>query len=120
MENRNDRNVYVLGAGLAGLSCAWRLAEGGANVVVLEKEPVIAGCARSFEWKGMVHDMGPHRWHSKDEELIAHLEKLMAGNLTTLERLSRIFLYKKYFNYPLKTGNVVRNLPPRVLLRAFI
>jgi protoporphyrinogen oxidase len=87
---------------------------------VLEKEPVIAGCARSFHWKDMIHDMGPHRWHSKDEELVAHLEQLMDGNLTTLERLSRIFLYKKYFNYPLKTGNVVRNLPPQVLLRAFL
>jgi protoporphyrinogen oxidase len=112
--------THVLGAGLAGLSCAWRLASSGTRVVVLEQEPVIGGCARSFEWKDMVHDCGPHRWHSKNPELIAHLEQLMAGNLTTLERLSRIFLYKRYFNYPLETGNVVRNLPPWVLVRAFI
>ncbi len=88
--------------------------------MVLEKEDVIGGCARSFHWKDMVHDCGPHRWHSKNKELISHLEQLMAGNLTTLERLSRIFLYKRYFNYPLETGNVVRNLPPWVLVRAFI
>ena len=112
--------VYVLGAGLAGLSCAWRLATGGARVVVLEKEDVVGGCARSFHWKDMVHDCGPHRWHSKNRELVAHLEQLMSGNLTTLERLSRIFLYKRYFNYPLETGNVVRNLPPWVLVRAFV
>jgi protoporphyrinogen oxidase len=114
------RSVYVLGAGLAGLSCAWRLAEGGARVVVLEQEDVVGGCARSFQWKDMTHDCGPHRWHSRSPELIAHLERLMAGNLTTLERLSRIFLYKRYFNYPLETGNVVRNLPPWVLIRAFV
>jgi protoporphyrinogen oxidase len=112
--------TYVLGGGLAGLSCAWRLAEGGARVVVLERENVIGGCARSFRWKDMTHDCGPHRWHSKNPELVAHLERLMAGNLTTLERLSRIFLYKRYFNYPLETGNVVRNLPPWVLVRAFL
>jgi protoporphyrinogen oxidase len=120
MSEHGGRSVCVLGGGLAGLSCAWRLARGGADVLVLEKEDVIGGCARSFHWKDMVHDMGPHRWHSKNEELVAHLEDLMDGNLTTLERLSRIFLYKKYFNYPLKTGNVVRNLPPRVLVRAFV
>ena len=114
------RTVYVLGAGLAGLSCAWRLAEAGIRVVVLEQDEVIGGCARSFQWKDMTHDVGPHRWHSKNPELVAHLERLMAGNLTTLERLSRIFLYKRYFNYPLETGNVVRNLPPWVLVRAFI
>ena len=44
----------------------------------------------------------------------------MDGNLTTLDRLSRIFLYKRYFNYPLETANVVRNLPTWVLIRAFL
>jgi protoporphyrinogen oxidase len=112
--------VYVLGAGLAGLSCAWRLASDGARVVVLEREDVVGGCARSFHWKDMVHDCGPHRWHSRNPALIAHLEGLMGDNLTTLDRLSRIFLYKRYFNYPLETGNVVRNLPPWVLVRAFL
>jgi protoporphyrinogen oxidase len=112
--------VYVLGAGLAGLSCGWRLAQGGAHVVVLEKLDVIGGCARSFDWKDMVHDFGPHRWHSRNEELVNHLETLMDGNLDTLERLSRIFLYKRYFNYPLETSNVVRNLPFWVLVRAFL
>lgn len=112
--------VYVLGAGLAGLSCAWRLARGGAEVVVLEKEEVIGGCARSFHWKDTIHDMGPHRWFSRNPELISHLEDLMGGNLTTLDRLSRIFLYKKYFDYPLTTTNVVTNLPPWVLARAFL
>jgi protoporphyrinogen oxidase len=111
--------VYVLGGGLAGLTCAWRLASSGVDVVVLEKEDVIGGCARSFAWKDVIHDLGPHRWHSKDPELVAHLEELMDGNLDTLERLSRIFLYRKYFNYPLETSNVVRNLPPWVIARVF-
>ena len=112
--------VHVVGGGLAALSCAWRLATAGAAVTVLEKEEVVGGCARSFHWKDMIHDCGPHRWHSRNPELVSHLEQLMAGNLTTLERLSRIFLYKRYFNYPLETANVVRNLPPWVLVRAFV
>jgi protoporphyrinogen oxidase len=120
MRERDRPTVYVLGGGLAGLSCGWRLAAGGTKVVVLEKLDVVGGCARSFEWKDTVHDMGPHRWHSRNPKLVGHLEKLMDGNLTTLERLSRIFLYKKYFNYPLESTNVVKNLPPWVLFRAFL
>jgi protoporphyrinogen oxidase len=116
----DDNTVYVLGAGLAGLSCGYELARGGRKVVVLEHLDVVGGCARSFNWKGMVHDFGPHRWHSRNPELVAHLEELMDGNLATLERLSRIFLYKKYFNYPLETTNVVKNLPFWVLVRAFL
>jgi protoporphyrinogen oxidase len=117
---RSPLRVVVLGGGLAGLSCAWRLAQGGATVTVLEKEDVVGGCARSFRWKDTIHDLGPHRWHSRNPKLIEHLEALMGDNLTTLDRLSRIFLYKKYFDYPLVTTNVVKNLPPWVLARAFL
>ena len=43
---------------MAGLSCGWRLADGGADVVVLEKLDVLGGCARSFQWKDTIHDIG--------------------------------------------------------------
>ena len=29
-------------------------------------------------------------------------------------------LYNRFFDYPLKTGNVLRNLPPLVLIRSFL
>src|SRR5439155_23586562 len=41
-------NVGVLGGGALGLSAAYRIAQSGARVTVLEKEAVVGGLAASF------------------------------------------------------------------------
>jgi protoporphyrinogen oxidase len=116
------KHVVVLGGGLAGLACAYELARRDVSVTVLEREPHVGGMASSFVEDGpeyWSYDFGPHRFHTKDDELIAHVKEILDGNYVDAKRLSRIVLYGKFFDYPLKAGNVVRNLPPRVLLRAF-
>lgn len=53
-----DADVVVVGAGLAGLRCADRLAEAGRSVVVLEREPVVGGRQRTDEVDGFLCDRG--------------------------------------------------------------
>jgi phytoene dehydrogenase-like protein len=53
-----DADVIVVGAGLAGLRCADRLAEAGRCVVVLEREPVVGGRQRTDEVDGFLCDRG--------------------------------------------------------------
>ncbi|HEV3351740.1 MAG TPA: FAD-dependent oxidoreductase [Acidimicrobiales bacterium] len=115
-------HVVILGAGLAGLSCGYELAREGVRVTVLERESHVGGMASSFVEDGpeyWSYDLGPHRFHTKDDELIAHVKEILDGNCVDASRLSRIVLYGRFFDYPLKAGNVVRNLPSRVLVRAF-
>jgi protoporphyrinogen oxidase len=116
--------VVILGAGLAGLSCAYELAGAGFEVTVLEREQHPGGMASSFTelqngeyWS---YDFGPHRFHTSDPELIAHVERILAGNHLQARRLSRILLFGKFFDYPLQAGNVLRQLPPRVLVKSFL
>lgn len=57
-----DADVIVVGAGLAGLSCAFELAEGGRRVLVLEAQPWTGG--RTASWTdpdGMRVESGLHR-----------------------------------------------------------
>ncbi len=117
-------SVCVLGSGLAGLSCAYELALGGIDVVVLEREDQPGGMATSFteaadgeQWS---YDFGPHRFHTTDPELIEHVKQILAGNHHQAQRLSRIVLFNRFFEYPLRAGNVLRNLPRRVLVRSFL
>jgi phytoene desaturase len=51
--------VVVVGAGLAGLSAALRLAGAGREVTVLEREPVPGGRAGRLELDGYSFDTGP-------------------------------------------------------------
>jgi protoporphyrinogen oxidase len=117
------QRVCVLGGGLAGLACAYELAKSGVEVTVLEREDHAGGMASSFvEQSGdeyWTYDFGPHRFHTTDEELIEHVKTILAGNHRQAQRLSRIVLGGRFFDYPLNAGNVLRNLPPRTLLRSF-
>ncbi|HTX47716.1 MAG TPA: FAD-dependent oxidoreductase [Solirubrobacteraceae bacterium] len=119
-----SQRVAVLGGGLAGLACAYELAKAGAEVTVLEREPQLGGMACSFidtsDGEYWSYDFGPHRFHTQDEQLIAHVREILAGNHQQAQRLSRIVLFDRFFDYPLQTGNVLRNLPPLVLVRAFL
>ncbi len=120
-----NRKVAVLGAGLAGLSCAYELARKGVPVEVFEKDPFPGGMAASFTYRApwgeeFVYDFGPHRFHTKDDALKAHVEEILGDNKRTAHRLSRIHLFGKFFDYPLKAKNVLSSLPPHLLLRAFM
>jgi protoporphyrinogen oxidase len=117
------KHVVVLGGGLAGLSCAYELAAAGVEVTVIEREEHAGGMASSFVEDGpeyWSYDFGPHRFHTTEPELIAHVQQILAGNHRTASRLSRILLFGKFFDYPLRAGNVLRNLPRRVLIRSFL
>ncbi|MEW6741192.1 MAG: FAD-dependent oxidoreductase [Planctomycetota bacterium] len=115
------QNVHVLGAGLAGLAAAHDFAKAGLQVTVLEKEDHVGGLAASFDiGDGFTVDLGPHRFHTASEAILEHVKGVLADNVHQRQRLSRIFIMGRLFNYPLKASNVVRNLPPLTLVKAFL
>ncbi|MDP6518680.1 MAG: FAD-dependent oxidoreductase [Planctomycetota bacterium] len=111
--------TFVLGAGLAGLSCAEALVRAGQEVTVLEKESQVGGMARSFQVGPYCLDLGPHRFHTNSATVQAQLETWLAGDILLRQRLSRILLRDRFFDYPLRPQNVLNGLPPTLLLRAF-
>jgi protoporphyrinogen oxidase len=111
-------HVVVLGAGLAGLATAYELRRAGARVTVLEKEDYPGGMATSWKCGPYWLDHGPHRFHSRDQNLIAHLYEILDDEVVIRDRLSRIYMQGRFFHYPLKAQNVLQNMPKRVLVRA--
>jgi len=119
VKNGHKPSPIILGAGLAGLSCAYRLAAKGTKVMVLEKEPVLGGLAASREAHGLYYDYGPHRFHSQKTHIIDFLKELMGDNLIIQKRKSEIFMNSNFFVYPLSTSNILENMPKHVLLKCF-
>src|SRR5687767_7807378 len=113
-------HVVILGAGLAGLSAAHALTKSGHQVTLLEKQDYVGGMASSWQVGPYWLDHGPHRFHSRDEELIAHLYEILDNDVVIRERRSRIFLKGRFFDYPLKASNVLGNLPASLLARALL
>ncbi|GAA3632405.1 FAD-dependent oxidoreductase [Flavivirga jejuensis] len=104
------KKVIVIGAGPAGLSCAYELSKRGIEVLVFEASDQIGGMSRSFDLWGQRVDLGPHRFFSKQKEVNSFFKELVKDDFTLVNRQTRIFYDGKYFQYPLKFGNVMKNL----------
>ena len=112
------KKVVILGAGLAGLSCADRLINEGIDVTVFEKEKFAGGLAASHTRGGFFYDFGPHRFHSDKEHVIQFFKDLMKDNLVSVKRRSQIYIYHKFFIYPLVLSNITSSMTRDVLLKS--
>lgn len=114
-----SEKVAVLGGGLAGLSAAWKLARAGFEVDVLESLSRVGGLAASFTRGGFVFDYGPHRFHTKNDDLLAEVRDLMGDELRGRSRKTTVYFMNRFFDYPLTGSNLLRNLPPSVAALCF-
>jgi protoporphyrinogen oxidase len=93
--------IVVLGAGVTGLTAAWKLAAAGAPVVLLEKEPIVGGLGATFTRGGFAFDLGSHRLHEGyDPEVAALVRDLCGGDLLSRERRGVIYLGAQTLPYP--------------------
>lgn len=75
-----DVDVLVIGAGLAGLSCARTLQEAGKRVLVLERSSRVGGrCASKTAGASPVLDFGPVFVHGDDPDFLAWVESVAVG-----------------------------------------
>ena len=87
-------------------------------MVVLEREDLVGGLARTEERDGFRFDLGGHRFFTKHPEVQALWEEILGDELILRPRLSRIRYGGRMFAYPLDAMDVFRNLGPFELSRA--
>lgn len=63
----HSKKVLILGAGISGLTCAYRLQESGFDVDVLERETVPGGVMQSKTEEGFLTELGPNSFQSNEE-----------------------------------------------------
>jgi len=103
--------VVVIGAGPAGLTAAYGLAQRSARVEVFEADDVVGGISRTVERDGWRFDIGGHRFFTKVEpvERLWH-EILPDEDFLLRPRMSRIHYRGRLFDYPLRAANALRGL----------
>lgn len=103
MNRAGSRDSFVVvGGGVAGLTCAVRLAEAGLPTTVLEREPEVGGLLRSFVLDGVVFDLGPH---------VLFLDQPGPGEAFLREVLTGHPVIRRPFSFAIVAGGRVWKFP---------
>lgn len=104
-------DAFVIGAGPAGLTTAYMLAKQGKSVHVIEQDPVyVGGISRTVNYKGFLFDIGGHRFFSKSKEVVDLWNEILPDDFIERPRLSRIYYKGRFYAYPLRAFEALRNL----------
>lgn len=125
------KDVYIIGAGPAGLAVAYYLLKNtDYKPTIIEESCYIGGISRTHHYNGNCMDLGGHRFFTKDEEVLKFWKEIFplqempskddillnrtekfatSGHNPETEdelflkrnRLSRIYFLKKFFDYPI-------------------
>lgn len=99
-----DNGCVIIGAGLAGLSAAWRLQGRGRACDVYEKEPEVGGLCRSRRAGGFTFDIDGHLLHFKNKGSFAFVSGLLQRNLVKHRRRAWVYALGRFIEYPFQAN----------------
>ena len=113
--------IIILGSGLAGLSSAFKLSENKNNeIIIIEKEKLPGGFAKTISINGNLFDIGPHRFHSIDEEIIMFFKNIMKKDFLIRRKYSEIYFNCKFLKYPISLNDLLFKLNPLESIHTFL
>jgi protoporphyrinogen oxidase len=110
------RSVTIVGAGVAGLTIAYRLAREGHAVTVVERNDVVGGLARSFHYGHFHFDVGPHRFHTENPRVAAFIRDILQEEAIEISRKSGVRMFGGFHEWPLRPS-VLLSMPFMLMLR---
>jgi protoporphyrinogen oxidase len=112
-------DLVILGAGVSGLAAAWKAAQRGLSVVVLDKDQTVGGAAASFDVGGVMVDQGSHRLHpATPDRILTDVQELLGDDLQLRRRNGRLRIAGTWVGFPLQAGELARALPGHLLAAA--
>lgn len=104
-------STTIIGAGPAGLTAGYILAQNHLPVTLIEADAqYVGGIARTVNYKDFHFDIGGHRFFSKSHVIENFWSEILPEDMLIRPRTSRIFYSKKFFSYPLSFMEVLKKL----------
>lgn len=104
------KTAVVVGAGVAGLTAAWRLAQAGWQVEIVERTQAVGGLLAGPVVDGVACDLGAHRLHPQALAVRAVADLSALTPLVPRPRCGKIVLNGRHLHYPLAVGDLARSL----------
>jgi protoporphyrinogen oxidase len=118
MNIRDEKEVVILGGGLAGLSAGAVLSGAERSVILLERDSDVGGLSKTVIHEDFRFDLGGHRFITNKEKIERFVSDLLDGDALTVNRKSKIYMRNKSFDYPLKPSNALFGLGIVVTMKA--
>jgi len=103
-------DLVIIGAGPAGLTAAYELANSNKRIIVLEKKSQVGGLAETKVFEKYRYDIGPHRFFTKNKEVYNLFLEMLDKDAVEVNRKTRILFKNSYFDYPLTPVNALFGL----------
>lgn len=111
------KRILIVGAGIAGLTSAYLLAEKGHEVIVVERYDDVGGLSRTYKNEDFLFDSGPHRFYTKNDKVIRFINDVLGEEFLSMKMSSSVYIMGKYYDWPLGP-KVILKLPFKVMLKA--
>lgn len=118
MNIRDEKDIVILGGGLAGLSAGAVLSGKDRSLILLERDPDVGGLSKTITYKDFRFDLGGHRFITKKKKIEHFVDDLLASDGLKVIRKSKIYMRNKSFDYPLKPYNALFGLGIATTLKA--
>ena len=106
-----SKKVIIIGAGPSGLGAALELQKNHVkDILIIEKNPDPGGLCRTVSFQDNRFDIGPHIFFSKNKEINELWHNIAGNEFITHKKLTKIYYKNKFFDYPLKPLNTLKNL----------
>lgn len=102
--------VAVIGAGPAGMTAGYELSKHIKGVDVYEASDSVGGMAKTIDLWNQKVDIGPHRFFSNDTRINLLWLEVAGKDYEMVDRLTRIYYNKRFFHYPIKAMDALKNL----------
>ena len=106
--------IAVIGAGPAGMTAAYviskQIGKGVTRLDVYEASESVGGLSRSIGLWDQRVDLGPHRFFSHDRSINSLWLEVVKDRYDIVDRQTRIYYKRRFFDYPIKAFNALRNL----------
>ena len=112
----SNKSVVIVGAGISGLVIAYELIKKGFKVVIVERENVVGGLAKSFKYDRFSFDVGPHRFFTDFSWITDFIKEILREKAISISRDSKVRFEGKYHQWPLRP-NIFFNLPLSIQIK---
>jgi len=112
------KKIAIIGAGITGLFIADILSKKGRQVTVIEKTAKVGGMSGSFRYKDYILDYGPHKFYTQLPGINEEFKRIVGEeNYLTIKKKNSIRLMGKYYDFPIKMGQLLTGINPAVAFK---